>query len=493
MDPNSIESQKLECSSTRTTSMDSFSTLNEISDDDSSVVGKVLPINGTVETPSGKVITGHVVQKPNGKITVKFARTETGLYKVTLKHKKTGALIRGSPYEVMVQAKEVSTTYTACGTGLKEAKLDATNCFTVFGSNGIDITNLCIMVHGAGPCKLKVFQNDWDSVDVLYEVKRSGVYYFHVHENGQNITGSPFAVSSLITNSEEKTGNFFSAINATIWHGKEYSDHRIQALMTSPSGDSTPHSVSKRGRHLFEIKFLPSQNGNYALEIFKDDISLSQKFKVFIDNLTKHEDIISLTGDGLHSAVVGKPASFNINSLMPVKTFSVELDGPNKVEIVQKRLENGKCLVEYTGNTPGRYIISIKYDGFHVGKSPYYINMFSDDKLATGIPLAIEDKQPVVADASKCIAEGKALHMAFAGETTSFTVNTMQAGDGGLMAGFCASSTPTEVLCKNIGNSLYKVQYTISKCGTYNLSVLWAGKDIPGSPFNIAVSDRNNN
>ena len=61
-------SNKLDCSSTRTNSIESFSTFNEPSGDDtSSVHGKILPINGTVKTPSGKMINGNVIQKPNGK------------------------------------------------------------------------------------------------------------------------------------------------------------------------------------------------------------------------------------------------------------------------------------------------------------------------------------------------------------------------------------------------------------------------------------------
>jgi len=520
IDASSVENQSIasKTDDTMTNSIESFSTINDqpISEDESSSPansnsGKILPIIASIKLPSGKTITGSCVQNAVGKVTVNFPREETGSYTVTLKHKKSGKIIAGSPYEVVVQAKEVKTTMTAYGTGLKEAGLDTTNCFTVFGSKGIEVNDVCILAFGPHPCQLKVFQNEWDSIDILYEVKRSGSYHFYVHENGKDIPGSPFHV--LAKSHQMNSKQLFSSYVASVWRGQSFKETRALTSMRSPNGQAASHTVARKGKHLLEVRFLPSLNGCYELDIFKDVDQLEQTFNIKVDALPVTKDgAFLISGEGLHTAFINKPAVIFINSAIPsLKSFSVEFDGPGVVDIVQKRsakTSNAGCSIEYVGQMPGRYRMSIKYDGFHVEGSPFNVDIFPAHGMITDPSYSTEQlkqqqqkKLPTSitttsnkSDVNACIASGDGLKQAFLDKMNFFHVNTSEAGDGILMAGFHSSSTTaTEVNCKHLGSSSYEVQYKIGQTGLHRLSVFWNGQNIPGSPFEINVLDENNN
>lgn len=500
IDASSVENQSIgKTDDTMTNSVESFSTLNEstISEEDTQSInsggGKALPVIASIQTPSGRVIKGACMQNASGKVVVNFPREETGIYTVTLKHQKSGKLLPGSPYEVSVQAKEVKTTMTAYGTGLKEAGLETTNCFTLFGSKGIDINNVCILAIGPCSTKMKVFQNDWDSIDILYEVKRSGYYYFYVHENGKDIPGSPFTVHAKGTTSQA-----FTSYVASVWHGEESADIRAVTNLMSPDGHVLSHSVARKGKHLLEVRFLPAQNGIYELVIFKGHTDLEQTFFIKIDKLpTADQQAFVITGD-ISTAFIDKSAQVLISSVVTsLKSFSVEFNGPGMVDIEQKR--SGKltnsCTIEYTGHVPGKYSMSVKYDGFHISGSPFTIDMISQHSMLTHPAVFKNETKNIVPNAALCVATREGLHQAMLDSSNSFQVDTSKAGDGILMAGFhnTSSSTITEVNCKHIAENLFDVHYKIGKIGIYKLSVLWSGQNIPGSPFEIHVRDENNN
>ena len=518
--------------------------------------GKPLPIIADVKLPSGKIITGSCFQNSaTGKLTVNFPREETGTYTVTLKHKKSGKIIPGSPYEVSVQAKEVKTTMTAHGNGLKEAVVDTTNCFTVFGSKGVKIQDVCILVFGPYPCKVRVVQNDWDSFDILYEVKRAGSsYQFYIHENGKDIPGSPFLVlakgarTKNTASSTTTTSQILASYVATVWHGQASADLKTLTAMTSPSGHKVSHSVARKGKHLLEIRFLPSQNGNFLLDLFKESAELKQQFKIKIETLSaSNESVFNISGHGLHTAIAKQPAIVSIHSMLPsLKSFSVEFDGPGAVDIVQQKSEGNSisattsssdvvakdpaltsssgCTIEYVGHLPGSYAMSIKYDGFHVEGSPFRVDILPAHAMLSDVPFdnttsdnnSIKNNNEAIPDndnkvnkkeisssspkASRCIVVdsngGPTINNVLVGKPTSFTVNTSRAGQGVLMAGFHTSTGGTEVKCKHLGNSVHEVHYTIGEIGIHKLSVFWSGENIPGSPFDILVSsahDENNN
>ena len=65
-------SSRLDSVSQATTSLESFSTSRETSEDEGITSCKKLPIDVTIGTPSGRVIPGYIYKRPDGNISVKF-------------------------------------------------------------------------------------------------------------------------------------------------------------------------------------------------------------------------------------------------------------------------------------------------------------------------------------------------------------------------------------------------------------------------------------
>ena len=96
---------RLDSVSQVTTSLESFSTLQETSEDETITSSRKLPIDVTIGTPIGRVTPDYIYKSPDGNISVKFPREEIGAYLVNMVHKVTGKHISGSHYEVEVTTK----------------------------------------------------------------------------------------------------------------------------------------------------------------------------------------------------------------------------------------------------------------------------------------------------------------------------------------------------------------------------------------------------
>jgi len=489
--------------SQETTSLESYSTYQDLSEDESITQSKRLPVEARILTPSGRVINGSVYKNNSGNVSVKFPREEVGSYKVTLIHKETGDQITGSPYEVVVKTQKLNQQKNT-KTIIQKSKVGESSCFSIFGTSGINFNNLFIAVVGPSHTKLRVYQN-LDSLDILYDARKHGQYIFHVHDCRRKLAGSPFDITiPQVGNnwSMQRKKNPLSVLTVTAWHGFDASYQNISTRLNNPLGESTPHSVIRKGRHLVDIRFLPNMNGTFVLKLsFGDDIY--EEFSIKVDNYPEGEDLLKISGEGMHTAYTNENANVFIETKLPSsRSFSIEFDGPERIDIRQNRAQSGDFVIEYKGRTPGQYSLSIKYDGFHVARSPYRVQMYDRNTTKSNLNqnnnhIAIENKigEAISSNPSMCKAYGAGLKSSKCGELNSFRVDALNAGSGSIMAGFVDNrkSLLTEVICKHIGNCVYDVQYKLDYPGSYNLTVLWAGSHIPGSPFKVRVTDENNN
>ncbi|XP_047122697.1 filamin-A isoform X1 [Hydra vulgaris] len=440
-----------------------------------------LPIEAQVHTPSGKITFGKIAKKINGEYAINFPREEEGTYKVILINKKTNSILPGSPYEVVVKRKLCSNTLTI-------ANIGEANCFSIFGTKGLDLRNLCVAVVGQAGMKLRVFQNDADSIDILYEVKRAGIYLFHIHDNSRHLPGSPFNVKINKKNIWKENTDDIELITytVTIWHGCDVKRQTLSTKMVTPTGKIIAHTVTRLGRFLMELKFMPLENGRYTLYIqFSDNII--HTFHIEVTNSRYSKDLFIVSGEGKYTGILNQPNEVYIESIVALKgLFSVEIDGPDKVNIVQNHKDDGKIFITYIAQKSGNYLLSVKYNGFHIGGSPFHIVMLEENFIRKQ-SLAIK-APPKVSDPLLCRAFGLGLKEACAAVSSTFTVDVVNAGSGTLMAGFEENKfVRNEIVCKYIGDGIYEVQYKIDKPGCYSLSVLWNGNNIPGSPFKVNV------
>ena len=469
---------RLDSISQATTSLESFSTSQETNEDEGITCSKKLLIDVTIGTPSGRVIPGYIYERPDGNISVKFPREEIGVYLVNMVHKVTGKHISGSPYEVEVITKIKQKKRKTSKTIVKKSTLGDNNCFSIYETKDLDLNDLFIAVVGPSNVKLRVFQTNAHSIDVIYNISTNGQYIFHVHKHGHKLHGNPFGVTHP-QNSDWWTvcsvHEPFSVYTITIWHGFDASIQHIRTQLQNPSGVVIPHSITRKARYLVELRYLPNMNGTYEISASLGD-EILDKYLVKVNNYPKDGQLLQTTGEGIHKAYVNETAEIKIESILATtRSFSVEFDGPDKIDISQSKSSDGKLIIYYKGYTEGMYLLSIKYDGFHAAISPYHVCLTNPDNCHQ---LEIENNtegKAIKSFPEMCRAYGPGLASARCGKLSCFTVDALHAGSGSLMAGFDSGnrkSIMTEVICKHIGNCVYNIQYKLDCQGLYNLSVL---------------------
>ena len=373
---------RLDSISQATTSLESFSTSQETNEDEGITCSKKLLIDVTIGTPSGRVIPGYIYERPDGNISVKFPREEIGVYLVNIVHKVTGKHISGSSYEVEVTTKIKQKRRKTSKTIVKKSKLGDNNCFSIYGTKDLDLNDLFIAVVGPSNVKLRVFQTNAHSIDVIYNISTNGQYIFHVHKHGHKLHGNPFGVTHP-QNSDWWTvcsvHEPFSVYTITIWHGFDASIQHIRTQLQNLSGVVIPHSITRKARYLVELRYLPNMNGTYEISASLGD-EILDKFLVKVNNYPKDGQLLQTTGEGIHKAYVNETAEIKIESILATtRSFSVEFDGPDKIDISQSKSSYGKLIIYYKGYTEGMYLLSIKYDGFHAAISPYHVCLTNPD------------------------------------------------------------------------------------------------------------------
>ena len=245
-----------------------------------------------------------------------------------------------------------------------------------------------------------------------------------------------------------------------------------------PSANYTPE-VKDNNDGTYEVKFTPWEVGPHKVDILfgKEHIKgspLSMNVKAAPDAQS-----CSATGKGLKKAIAGVPTSFNL--LTPEKGLAgkrkegIEIDfdssdGRVEYDIVDNG--DGTYKVTYTADKRGAYSIAVKCYSKHIPGSPFSL---------TVVPRA---------DASKCKAEGPALHpnsLKIEGNPLDITVDTTQAGMGDLQVEVKGPGgiEPTVYIADEDG--IYSLKFDVPKAGKYFVHITWAGDHIPGSPFKLKV------
>lgn len=126
--------------------------------------------------------------------------------------------------------------------------------------------------------------------------------------------------------------------------------------------------------------------------------------------------------------------------------------------------------IMYTPFEAGRHTIELLYDGAHVPGSPFVVHVKSG------------------CDPSRCKAYGPGLQAGSTGQPCRFVVETRGAGNGGLSM---AVEGPSEakMTCIDNRDGSCDVEFLPTEPGEYDITIRFAEKHIPGSPFRSIVSE----
>ena len=235
-----------------------------------------------------------------------------------------------------------------------------------------------------------------------------------------------------------------------------------------------------------KVEVIDQGNGRYAVSVeakLPDEYLVSIKwgedhvpgspFKLSIEDKPRPENVIC-TGP-----------VFELGSLDPITLdVNTEHAGAGKLECTCYGKDLGEVPVEITEKEPKKYLVSVtppKLDDFSISvlwsstavkNSPFKVNIVPPDAskcIITGPDIPEDPSQPVV-----------------------FHVNASNAGNGHLEAsavGDASGETDTEV--KETQPSKYDVSYFPAPNDSYNVTMLWAGESVPGSPFRVESQTAN--
>ena len=161
-------------------------------------------------------------------------------------------------------------------------------------------------------------------------------------------------------------------------------------------------------------------------------------------------------GDGIVSAEVNSP------------------DGPIEVKLEPQKNGSTKCV--YVPATEGDYTVEVKFNGVHVGESPYNV------LVAKGV------------DPSLCVAYGPGVEGGDvkAKSPTEFWVDTRESGEGEVgvvVRGPKSVLLNREVKVLQEEDGKYHVLYTPQEFGPHTVEVTLSDSHIKDSPFKLEVKD----
>ena len=325
-----------------------------------------------------------------------------------------------------------------------------------------------------GPVDVKVDEIQLNIFDICFTPPNADSYNFGVTWNGEPISGSPFALDLEFPRAQEvfiiESSSTMPAVGTANNICFDTSKAGRAILTASAKGNTVGEilcSVSQRTKGQYDVKFTPPEPDIYHISV--------------------------LYGD---NHVKGSP--FTIN-LMPVDVNKVKVIGPlqlkgleSPVELMLKTTGAGKdkvtaaCVGSTVGDVPVKidetaqdtyrvsfqpprpnlYNFAVQYGGQDLNGSPYQVNTFPPD--ASKVKVTEPEKKEV----SKLLI---------------YECDCLNAGSGKLTAS-CQGEKYGAVqhdITEKEGYGQYDVSFTPLCPDIYKLSILWEGKDVPGSPFRI--------
>ncbi|XP_071571293.1 filamin-like isoform X3 [Temnothorax nylanderi] len=256
---------------------------------------------------------------------------------------------------------------------------------------------------------------------------------------------------------------------------REAGPGKLDVKMLSPEGRELPISLTDNEDGTYVVDYMPPQPGNYTVNLNYGGLKVPQcPIKV---NVQPHVDVSKVKVDGLEpSLFVNKQTAFTIDARDIAKSktddgkVSCTINNPSggKTEKLIIPQGDGTYRVSYTPFEEGCHTIEILYDNVPIPGSPFSVNVQRGS------------------DPSKCRAYGPGLEKGIVNKTNRFTVETREAGNGGLGLSITGDGEVKAEAKDNYDGSC-TVEYVPTEPGDYEIGIKFAEQNIPGSPFKIEV------
>ena len=343
--------------------------------------------------------------------------------------------------------------------------------------NGAGPGTLEVSSSGPSKCTLAIVdcKDDHSGICIVKCMPdRPGVYTFNVYWNGQPVQGSPltvtFAIPIVITGLNLSTALFHV--------GKLYKFHARTDAIGAEDFKVAVNPASGAQIRIFEVwdlnyhvSVLPQEVGEHEISVtYGGQHIFGSPFQVFFQeqaNASKcclvEED--QPMEDGKVCFIVDTKEAGAGKLTAEVQKMQDQSDIPCEVEAVKGT--NYRVRFKPQGSD-AEYMVSIKYDGAHIPRSPFQLVLSS---------------QPT---ASVCRAEGDGLRFAEVNKESHFVVYT-DCTDADLTVSIDSEYEVVKPFTKNKYGGVYSVHYVPKYPGDHKIDILWSGQPIAGSPFTASV------
>lgn len=476
-------------------------------------------LSARIHSPQGNAEDVSIKDKGDYIYQVTFVPKEVGLYSLSIRNKDIHTAGSPFPFTVGPLIDSGSHKVRCGGPGLIRGACGKLNEFNVF-TREAGAGELTVIVEGPSKPELSYTDRKDGSCHVGYKVADPGEYRVSVLFNDQEVPDSPFRAFIMPLTGEvskielgplppENMIQLNKPCNLTvIMNGAK---GNIEGKVRLPSGKMEDCFASPIDAENWGVRFIPREIGIYQIHIkFNKGSSHIPQSPIFIRVGHDNADpaAVVATGNGLKGAIVNHATDFTIETCNAGHALlEVNVEGPSKVSMGCAEIDEG-YKVNYTPLAPGDYIISVKYNGGHIGGSPFKVHAIKQAGSRTvadagshevsSISIATTDreaKQKVEhmpkfkSDASRIYCKGMGIKKAFANKPNTLTVNCSEAGFNMVYVSFLGPTRNTihESSVKHMGGSIYEVKYTCKDRGDAILMVKYGDEQIPGSPFRLEV------
>eukprot|EP00095_Tigriopus_kingsejongensis_P006988 maker-scaffold430_size173499-snap-gene-0.40 protein:Tk06988 transcript:maker-scaffold430_size173499-snap-gene-0.40-mRNA-1 annotation:"filamin-a isoform x3" len=496
-----------------------------------------------VRSPSGKINKAAITEIEDGLYAVNFVPYELGIHTVSVQYHDLD--IPGSPFQFTVGPLQDGGAHRvhAGGSGLERGVQGQPTDFNVW-TREAGHGSLAISVEGPSKAVVDFKDRKDGSCHVSYTVEEPGEYTVGIRFNDQHIPGSPYKAYIQPASDEADRIRLSNIADhpvkpdtpQTMLLNMNGADGDVECRIVAPSGREDDCFITPLGSGEHTVRFVPKEEGVHYLHARFNGVHIpGSPFKIIVGNLNNNDpSTVSVAGRGIESGITGEKSMFVIDtSSVGAGTLSITVDGPSKVDLACHEVDHG-YEVSYTPMVPGKYYVTVKYNGKNIAGSPFSVHIsgehlgdalsrqrkssrssmtmetlkrtsyirhqYTESRTASSqsfsrsstVPLQHQTSSsrllgaPLPADASKVRCAGSGLMNAKTLRHNSFQVDGSQAGDNVLFVGIWGPDVPCEeVVIKHQGNKKYSVDYYVKDKGKYIVYVKWGDDHIPGSPFHI--------
>ncbi|XP_039366537.1 filamin-A isoform X1 [Mauremys reevesii] len=442
----------------------------------------VAPLQVKVQGPKGVVEPVEVVDNSDGTQTVSYVPSREGPYNIAVHYGDQE--VPRSPFKVKVLPTHDASKVKASGPGLNTTGVPASLPveFTIDAQDaGEGLLAVQITDPEGKPKKATIRDNQDGTYTVSYVPDTTGRYTILIKYGGDEIPYSPYRIRALPTGDASKCtvtvsigGHGLGAgIGPTIQIGEETvitvdtkaaGKGKVTCTVCTPDGSEVDVDVVENEDGTFDIFYTAPQPGKYVICVrFGGEHIPNSPFQV----LATDRPLMGV--NGLDVAGL-RPFDLVIPFTIKKGEITGEVRMPSgkvaKPDITDNK--DGTVTVRYAPTEAGLHEMDIRCDSLHIPGSPlqFYVDYVNSGHVT---------------------AYGPGLIHGVVNKPATFTVNTKDAGEGGLSLAVEGPSK-AEISCTDNQDGTCSVSYLPVLPGDYSIVVKYNEKHIAGSPFTARIT-----